>query len=260
MPSQHKYRIYPSLLDSFTGWVDSDRIYEEFWGFSENPSLTAEEFSEKQLQSLINSINRIPVPWEETEAMDRGTAFNEVVDCLIENRKSEKMELKSDKTVGTIAATYSNRTFVFPMALCREFASYFAGASTQVFVEATLPTRYGDVLLYGYADELLSFSCHDIKTSTRYSVGKYRNNWQHVVYPYCLNRMGIAISLFEYNVAQLSVSKTDGSIVKYETFSETYNYRPEVDDPRLTDVVERFIEFLEANRDKIDNKKIFNIQ
>lgn len=259
MSTPHKYALYPSLIDSFTGWVDSDRIYEEFWGFSENPSLTAEEFEQKQYQSLLNAVNRIPIPWEETEAMDRGTAVNEAIDCMMLCKKSEKMELTSDKQAGTITANYNNRTFAFPISLCREFAAYLADAAVQARVEAILPTQYGDVLLYGYADALLPFSCHDIKTTTRYTAGKYRHNWQHVVYPYCLNKMGVVVSQFEYNVAKLSVSKTGGSVTGYETFTETYNYRPEVDDARLVGVVERIIEFVEANRDKITNKKIFNI-
>lgn len=283
MSTQHKYSIYPSLIDSFTGWVDSDRLWGEFWGYSENPSMTAEEFEQKQYQSLLNSINRVPIPWEETEAMDRGSAFNEVVDCMILGKKSEKMAIErvyepifgmADAGVGlrpnlqitgyttkvvAVKATYNNRTFTFPISLCREFAAYLTDADVQMRVDAILPTKYGKVLLYGYADAVMPFSIHDIKTTSRYAVGKYRHNWQHIVYPYCLAQMGVSATAFEYNVAKLQTNK-DGAVTGCETFTETYNYNPATDYPRLVDVVERLIEFLEVNRDKITNSKIFNIQ
>jgi hypothetical protein len=44
----------------------------------------------------------------------------------------------------------------------------------------------------------------------------------------------------------------------YETFTEYYNYVPEVDIPRLTSHVESLIEFIEAHKDLITDLKIFN--
>lgn len=245
-----KYRFYGTLLDGFQSWLSSNEIYQEYWGNSDDPQKTEDEFEREQFQSLIDRINRVPMKWEDSEAADKGTAFNEIVDCLIENRKSEKMQLKSDIKAGLVTADYNNRQFIFSLAMVREFAEYFKGAATQVYTEGVLPTKYGDVLLYGYIDELLPTSVHDIKTTSKYKVGKFRNNWQHVVYPYCLNQEGNEVNEFEYNVAVLVGSNS--------TFTEHYRYVPERDIPKLTLHVERLIEFIEANKHLITDKKIFN--
>jgi hypothetical protein len=150
------YQFYATLLDTFQGWLSSSEIYQDYWGFSEDPAKTEDQFEEEQKQSVINRINRVPMLWEDSEAADKGTAFNEAVDCLIHNCKSEKMELKSNKDAGIITAEYNKRTFIFPTVLIREFADYFKDAVSQVHTEAILATKYGDVLLYGYIDELMS--------------------------------------------------------------------------------------------------------
>jgi hypothetical protein len=245
-----KYLFYATLLDGLQSWLSSNEIYQEYWGFSEDPAKSEDEFEKEQFQSIINRINRVPMAWEDSEAADRGTAFNEAVDCLIERRKSDKMELKSDKDTNMIVANYNKRDFFFPISLVREFAEYFKGASTQIYTEAILPTKYGDALLYGYIDELLPCSAHDIKTTGKYKVGKFRSNWQHIVYPFCLNANGNDIKDFEYNVAELNRTCS--------TFTEHYNYMPARDIPRLVLHVERLIEFVEANKHLITDLKIFN--
>ena len=57
---QPKYKFYATLLDSFTSYLRSDAIWERYWGFSENPPHTPDEFKELQFQSLIDTINRVP--------------------------------------------------------------------------------------------------------------------------------------------------------------------------------------------------------
>ena len=80
------YRFYATLLDAFNDYLNSDAIWNKYWGFSENPPHDPEEFHEQQFKELIDRINRQPF---DSEAADRGTAFNEVIDCMIENRKSD---------------------------------------------------------------------------------------------------------------------------------------------------------------------------
>jgi hypothetical protein len=236
-------------LDKFQGYLSSSEIYQEYWGLSEDPSISEEEFEAQQMQSIIDGINRVPF---DSEAADRGTAFNEVVDCIILGCKSDKMEIESNKEAGIITVKYNTRQFIFPISLCREFADYYKIAIPQVRTEAILPTRLGDVLLYGYIDELMPDSVHDIKMTSKYSAGKFRRNWQHIVYPYCLNGKGNDVKDFEYNIAVLT--KTGD----YSTFTEHYSYSPDRDIPRLTNHVEGLIEFIELNRNKITDKKIFN--
>jgi hypothetical protein len=243
-----KYRFYATILDGYQNYLSSSEIYQEYWGFSEDPEKTEEEFEQEQFQSLIDRINRVPF---DNEKADRGTAFNEVIDCLIENRSSLKMEIRSEKETGLILVNYNQRTFAFQLDLCLEFAKYFKGAVTQVYVDGLLSTRFGDVLLYGYIDELMPHSVHDIKTTEKYKSGKFRSNWQHIVYPYCLNVNGNMVMNFEYNVAVLGPKS-------YSTHTEFYSFKPERDIPRLTAHVESLIEFIEANRSLITDQKIFN--
>ncbi|MDR1120214.1 MAG: HNH endonuclease [Dysgonamonadaceae bacterium] len=246
------YLFYATLLDSFQDYLSSDKIYSEYWGFSENPPATEEEFHEKKRLDLIDKINRVPF---DSEKADRGTAFNEIVDCMILNRASEKMNISSNREAGTVTAVYNSRTFVFPISICREFSGYYKGAIPQVYAEAILPTRYGDVKLYGYLDELMPMSIHDIKTTGKYSAGKFKNHWQHLVYPYCLQSGGSDISDFEYNILLIN-ERVSGNTC--ETFTEHYAYVPERDVPKLTEHVECLIEFIEIHRDVITDLKIFN--
>ena len=270
MKKQPKYLIYATLLDSYSDYLHGDEIYQEYWGFSEDPPITEDEFIEKKRQDLIDRINRVPF---DSEAADKGTAFNEIVDYLITGKPSDIMlleriwanpetyfeENEGDKCGGNgviaMKAIYNNRVFTFPISICKEFADYYKYAAQQVYTEAILPTKYGDVQLYGYIDELMPLSVHDIKTTGKYSAGKFKNHWQSVVYPYCLNENGNQVYDFEYNVLLIN-SRASGDT--YETFTEYYNYVPEVDIPRLTAHVESLIEFIEAHKDLISDKKIFN--
>lgn len=247
MMRRPKYKFYATLLDAFTGYLRSDVIWGRYWGFSQDPPYTQEEFQDKQFNSLIDTINRVPF---DSEAADKGTAFNEVVDCLIEHRKSDKVTVEKmpsdDGTTVGLRATYNNRQFVFPVSLCREFANYYKGALTQQRVEAILPTCFGDILLYGYIDELMPMSVHDIKTTGSYFVGKFKDHWQHLVYPYCLLQNGSDVRLFEYNVTDFR-----------NTYTESYTFVPERDIPILTAHCEDFVRFLNDNRGLITDKKVF---
>jgi hypothetical protein len=248
---QPKFKFYATLLDAFTSYLKSDAIWERYWGFSENPPHTPEEFRQQQFQSLIDTINRVPF---DSEAADKGTAFNEVVDCMIENRKSDKVQVErllSDmqdgrQTLVGLRATYKCRQFDFPISICREFADYYKGALTQQRVEAVLPTCFGGVLLYGYIDELMPMSVHDIKTTGSYYVGKFKDHWQHMVYPYCLMQNGSDVMSFEYNITDFK-----------STYTESYTFVPARDIPILINHCEDFIRFLNDNRDLITDKKIF---
>lgn len=249
-----KYRFYATLLDAFQSFLKSDSIWEKYWGWTEEPPHTPEEFREQQFQDLINKINRVPF---DSEKADRGTVFNEIIDCMVLNENSKRMKIcrvrdENGKTVG-IKGTYNEREFTFPLELCREVADYYQGTLPQQYIQAILPTKFGDVLLYGYIDYVAPFCTHDLKTTGQYSVGNYRDHFQHLVYPYALAENGADVTMFEYNVVELG--KTF-----FRTYTETYDFVPERDIPRLTQHVEDFIDFLECNRDLITDKKIFNYE
>lgn len=240
----NSYRFSPSLLDKFEGYINSSRIYQEYWGFSEDPAKTEEEFEQEQFQGLINTINRVPF---QSEAADKGTAFNEVIDCIIENRKSTSMEIKSYPETDTIAAFYNGQFFNFPLAICVEVGKYLKGAITQHWVNGELETSKGNVKLIGCIDQLLPFTICDTKTLSKYSAFKFRHNWQHIVYPFCLHQNGVKINDFEYVITDFK-----------NTWTELYVYDEEKDVPRLKEICERFIEFIELNRELITDTRIFN--
>lgn len=284
----HKhYSAYATLLDSFQSYLDAEKTYYKYFT-SENPSVTVDEWCDKMYIDLINKINRVPFT---SEAADRGTAFNELVDALIKKPLAERvkeddmesenitfrvvlLQIKGRRKTDPITERYAYevvfdpdkvqrercaglkdeekpqlrepQTFNFFKDVTDEFVTYYEGALPQAFVKGTLETHFGTIDLYGYADELLPFSCHDIKTTKNYHSGNFKEHWQHIVYPFCLKQMGMNISHFEYNVTNFK-----------ETFSEVYVFEEERDIPKLRDICERFIQFVETNRDVITDTKVF---
>lgn len=250
-----KYRIYPSLLDKYQNYLSSSEIYQKYWGFSENPEKTEEEFEAEQLQSLFDTINR--VEREISISALQGSAFNYLIDYFVNGEEENIIVTRSSNNCDGFDVLFEGQTFFFPEDLTMEFVNYFKGAITQSYTHGILPTIYGDVLLYGYIDEVMPLSLHDIKTTKNYSAGDFKNHWQHLVYLYCENQRGNEVKDFEYNIA--TINRTNYG-VNWETFTEYYNYNPEIDIPKLTQFVEEFIEFLENNKDKITDKKIFNYE
>lgn len=245
---QTKYNFYATLLDAFRNYLECDITWEKYWGWSDNPQYSLDEYHEQQYRKMIDTLNRVPY---DSEAADRGTAFNEVVDCIIEHRKSDKITIEKLAEQPFLQVGYNKRTFLFPVELCREVAKYFAGAVTQQFVEGVLPTAFGGVRLYGFIDELSPYKIHDIKTTSSYNVGKYKKNFQHLVYPFALCCSGTDVRDFEYNVVEF------GKNGKYTLYKENYTYVPERDIPILQGYCEELISFIEEHKKLITNSKLF---
>lgn len=92
------YRFYPTLLDKFQTYLDTtaeDYFYQDEDGkWHKNYSETEDtlHFSQEEVdallkQELLDAINR--VPHEPSLPTSKGTAFNEVIDCLIHKRRCE---------------------------------------------------------------------------------------------------------------------------------------------------------------------------
>ena len=269
------YKIYPTLLDSW--WKFQNTKLEEFfyqdeqgaWHVNYNEADGTYRYSQEEMdamleQELIDKINR--VEHEPSEAASKGTIFNEIVDCIIENRKCHRegwtVESVTDENGNktTIHGALDGFDFMFDAAFCKQVAAYFAGALPQFYVEAVLPCRYGNVLLYGWIDELCKDVVKDIKSTKRYEFGQYKHYWQRHAYPYCLieSETCKAISGFEFTVCKLSGGTSRQPVITGEMFKEYYTYDHAYSSALLRQECERFIEWLEANRDKITDKKIFN--
>ena len=99
----------------------------------------------------------------------------------------------------------------------------------------------------------------DAKTTSKYDFGKYEKYWQRHTYPYCLIASGQmnSIKAFEFTAFALKGGTSRTPLISGSRFPEYYTYNHEQSVKLLTNHVERFIEFLEANREHITNTKIF---
>ena len=140
--------------------------------------------------------------------------------------------------------------------LIDKIGEWYRGCPSQVYTAAPIETAYGRVLLYGYIDEIREGKVCDLKTTSRYSFGKYEHYWQRYLYPYCLQRNNLMKpEAFVFDVIQwreLKGQPLDG--VRYQ---EEYTFLYDVAVDKLRTICERFAEFLELHRDVITDRKIF---
>lgn len=253
-----KYNIYPSLLDQFARYQRADRAFESPFNQDADGEYkrSYDEITDELKQSLLNSINRVPF---DSEAADRGTAFNEIVDSFIHGKRSDRVQMRGSMKDDTITALLKDRTFVFNYRFCCKAADYFHGALSQVYVSAAVDTAYGLVELYGYVDEIVRDVVYDIKTTSRYEFGKYAEGWQRHVYPYCLTESGeMNVKAFEFTAYALKGGTSRTPVIDGIQYPELYVYNHDESRELLRGQCERFIEFLEENRELITDKKIFN--
>lgn len=277
MGAKVDYRIYPSLLIAYQNLLDYEQVAEEDWNKVSEAAhnrgeyldrdigdykLTPDEMYLKLEADLIDSINRIDGQYG--EAAEKGTAFNEIVDCLIENRKSSREDCKIYSTtnisgIKVIRAEINGFTFDFDINLCKNVAGYFDGSVTQFFAEATMQTTYGNVLLYGYIDEWVGNKMYDIKTTSRYDWGKFEHGWQRHVYPWCVIEAGMTteIESFSYYVVEWAYQREGDAISAKGIYHETYTYSHEESGRKIREMLESFIEWLESRREFIQDKRIF---
>lgn len=221
------YKFYATLLDSFQYFLSSD--------------------SDTATEELLDKINRVPF---ESEAADRGTAFNELVDLFLHDDRLRSIQYPVTEL---IEHKFQNRQgkiydFTFPYSIIKQFTDRLEGYYSQLRTESILKTSKGDVLLYGVIDEIGQDDVTDIKTSGRYEFPKFLHAWQHRVYPYCLNQNGIKVDRFTYRITDFS-----------NYYEEVYPYNHERATAELVSICERFIDFVEMNRNKISDKKIFGL-
>lgn len=270
---QPDYRIYPSLLDKFQSLIDYELEAEEPWNIvSDNMHrngrhpgketgdyiLSPDEMYTKIEAELIDSINRCPKG--PMEAADKGTAFNEIVDCLIEHRKSSRDDClihseRIDSSTTAIVAGINGFTFAFDAAFCKEVAAYFKGAIPQYFTSATITTRYGDVELYGFIDEWMPSRICDIKTTSSYTFGKFGRKWQRHVYPYCVIESGMASHVDEFEYTAIQWDKAP--ILKGKIYREIYSYNHRKSTEQLREMAERFIHWLLFRKGLITDRRVF---
>lgn len=266
-----KYRLTPSLLNKFQDLLDSDLNWQTFYGDNDNSEITAEEYYQKCEQELLDACNRVPFSSEPTA---RGTALNEIVDCILEKRtQREDMVVKrifdqpfpekaipsKEHAIG-LHAELEGFSFDFDIKLINELADYFFGSICQHRCEAILDTSFGPVILYGDPDYIRRDVVHELKSTGRYEYGKFERGWQKYVYPWALIESGEVqtISGFEYTVVPVIGGNSRTPLITGTICREWYDYNHEAAKERLIGIVEPFIQWIEDHRDKITHPRIFN--
>lgn len=256
MPTPNRrYCFTPSQLDAFQDLLDSEILWNDFWGNSEEPPYSPEEFAAQCEKKLIDQINRCPK--EPIEVADRGTCFNAIIDWLNGAEMPPDIGWYVDKP--RIVASLNSFRFQFSYDLCQDIADRFKGAISQYRCEAKLPTAYGEVTLYGYLDEWQGCKISDLKTTGSYKFGKYERKWQRHVYPYCIVESGDSTEIkeFEYTAVELSRPTEKNPIINGKIYPEIYTYDHNLSRQRLVGICEQLILWLESRRELISDRRIF---
>ena len=276
----------PSLLDAFQTYLDSEALYEKFFGHSEKPSLTYQEYERHKFQELIDKINRVPF---ESEAADKGSCLNEIVDCIVMGVKStrddievytvrsfeklcedgawdmvENKPLAYEQWFETIKqpcifSRKGTHEFYFDITFCKNLADYFKESLCQIYTEAPIETKYGTILIYGYPDYVRGDMVYDLKTTSKYEFGKYAKYWQRHAYPYTLIESGKCtdIKAFEFTAFQMKGGTARSPLIYGDMYPEVYVYDHQRSTEALRGICEKFHEFLINNKALIKDEKIF---
>lgn len=205
-----KYAVYATMLDAFAWYKKSE--------------------ADGALQEFLDKVNR--VPFEKTDPILRGMAFEDMVDHAL------KMGIPAD-----LPDPIHVHDVKCPSDILRVFVERLQGAVRQVHVETVIDTRYGPVKVYGKVDEILRDTAFDIKTTGKYEFPKYLRNWQHPVYLEALKKEGIR--RFVYLATDFR-----------EVYEEEYTHNS-ADTDRLISEVSHLVETLESQREKITDRKVF---
>lgn len=259
-PSEYAYAITPSQLDAFQSFLDAEYDWGQWWGNSEEPAKSAEEYAAECEKKLIDQINRCPK--EPIEAADKGTAVNELVDMLIHKRPCQIPGMKVYRLTGypnVVSVEYNGFSWLFDDSFLKNLAARYPDAISQYCVGAPLLTKYGWVWLYGYLDEWVGYKISDIKTTGDYKFGKYERKWQKHVYPYAVVESGdcTEVKEFEYTAVKLSKPMEKNPVIYGEVYPEVYTNDHENNRLLLCDICERMIEWIAHRRELITDNRIF---
>lgn len=289
---QPSYFFSPTLLDQFCNLCESDAIYEKYYGRSETPEFTAEEFHETKYRELIDRINNVRTPTTESQA--KGTCLNEIVDCIIKKKpcsnnevfiktirtqedffevvlsrekpeteeETEKIKKQASELLAKIGKAFiyarlDDFEFFFDVDFCKDIAKYFENCICQFYTAATLETNKGVVELHGYLDYFRMKTIFDLKTCKSYTFGNYAHYNQRFAYPYCMIKSGMMteVQQVEFTAYKLMGGNSRFPLITGEQNKEVYTYDFEESVKILKQTCESFIDFLENNNENIDRSK-----
>lgn len=193
--------------------------------YSIYPSLLDQFYWAKRLGSwdkLLDGINRTK-KFEKTEKQLKGSRFEKLIDDILNGEVVEQTEF--------------NQIIVDKIAY-----KLHKNIGRQKYIEDKITTKYGKVKLYGYVDFEYEKFYIDLKTTDKYKPGKYEKYSQHKVYPLVGKKEQLIYLITDFE----------------NIYTEPYTIDSEAID-KLYFEVNEFIEWLEANRNKITDPKIFTI-
>lgn len=249
-----RYKIYPTLLDAYS-WLKAAE--------------TEDEHRERE-RELLDKLSRRHV--EPSYFASRGTALNRCVDAVLLGQTvdttvagmaeaTESGVYRDGSPEEPALTTYVDGfAFRFAEQLVTALAENIGDAVVQPLLSATIDTTFGEVELYGYADYINGDRIVDLKTTADYTPGKYRDNWQHRVYPLLAVTSGMMerVHEFDYIVAEL---KSDRQPLDGRIFVESYHGTLAASEYEVQMMLETdFLPWLENHRGEITNDRVFGGQ
>jgi hypothetical protein len=187
--------------------------------------------AENALEEFLNKLNRVRTP--PSDAMLRGIAFE---DHLTHAARGFAVPTSPEGLVKC-------HDTEIRMDLLEQFIDRLRGSVRQVFVESVLDCAVGQVRVYGFVDNIMQDIAVDTKTTGKYEFPKYLHSFQRPVYLEALK--GSGITKFQFLVTDFK-----------ELYVEEYTHNS-ADTDRLVSEINDLVGFIEANRDKITDTKIF---
>lgn len=204
-----QYRFYATLLDAFAWYQQSE--------------------SDNAEQEFIDKINRVPVTDEKAlERMNKGTSMNNIIDTILSS-----------------GVAYTGNEF--SKDVVDEISQYLHGSVAQYRTETMIRANGCDVLLYGVLDYLKENRCIDLKTTSTYDLGKYKDSMQRHLYPVSLFNEGATVEAFEFVVTDFK-----------GVFKESYPVDLIESNAILATQCAMLIDFVESRRHLITDTKIFS--
>ena len=189
--------ITPSLLNSWQWYLEVE----------------AEDKQEIERQKFISVLKREKT--ESTPAMIYGQEFEDNIRAIVggEEIVCERNPEKYQEIILAIGLIVRGGTWQLP---CRK--------------------QYKDFLLYGRMDVVKGGTIYDIKTTSRYDIGKFQKSAQHKLYLYCTG-----LERCEYLVAEVYHGIGEPSVKGY--CRESYT------DQDIEPIVDNFIAWLEFDKE-----------
>lgn len=171
---------------------------------------------------LLDKINRTQI-YERSESAEKGVRFENLINSILDGEVIENTEF-NPVIVDKIATKLCNNI------------------GRQKYYEDVIETEKGKIKLYGFTDYEYPDLFVDLKTCTNYKPNKYYAYSQQKVYPLIGHKIQLNYLITDFN---------DVYVEKYP-FTETMH-------KQLIFEVNEFIEWLEVNRHKITDTKIFTV-